>query len=167
MAEFRGLVVLPNVPPPVGSDGPPPPYDDGPVDAGPVELVYSVDVERTSQEVIDRICAWMRANGADPDRVPGDSAVSVKGSTLTYEEVIEPAAYVDGRHVTRVRTVPLLVAPPDDLLVDSRTALTRARARIESLTVALAEARRASQGVPEALAALTRAVEALQGARRA
>lgn len=42
---------------------------------------------------MDRICAWLRANGVEPARVPLDGSVWYFDRHLTYDEY----AYTDGR----------------------------------------------------------------------
>lgn len=85
------------------------------VDAGPAMIVFYPGREMTD-EVRDRVCAWVRANGLDPSRMPETAAIVVHGTRLTFREAIGD----EGHRVTR--TAPLLVLPPDDLMVPGKAA---------------------------------------------
>ena len=50
-----------------------------------------------SREERDRICRWLKANGADPNRIPGSARIIVTGGRMTVTEVVMDRHRFGGR----------------------------------------------------------------------
>jgi hypothetical protein len=65
----------------------------------------------TDYEYRERICAFLRANGVDPGRVPVDAYASICDGQLT----VDILADVGGYSARRTIAVPLVVPPVGDV----------------------------------------------------
>lgn len=63
------------------------------------------------------ICAWLRANGLDPNRIPTYAMITIGDGKITTDQLPDGPVKVtpDGRVVYETITVPLIEQPPAEI----------------------------------------------------
>lgn len=80
---------------------------------------YALYSSRPDDELRSAICAWLTANGIDPDKVPFQSTITVADGQITYEEYLFHnnglGRFHNGDLGRRSVTVPLREPMPPEL----------------------------------------------------